>query len=88
MKYKLKDDVDFIKLDRYGYKYTGNYNRGEQWTKKVDDEVIRGIMIKGDWDNRKITFQFPYMNIKYPDIKIYIQDLIDANLVEEVNDNE
>lgn len=82
---KIKDNLDLNKLYVFGYEYTGNYNRGEQYTKKVEDKIIRGIMIKGDWDNRKICFQFPYMDIEYPDIKNYIQDLIKADLVEEVS---
>ena len=84
--WKIKDDVNLKVLYDYGFTYGGNYNRGDNWIRKVDDEVIRGIMIKGDWDNRKICFEFPYMKIQYPDIEDYIQDLIEAGLAEKVSD--
>lgn len=83
---KIKDNVDLKELEKYGFKYCGNYNRGDCWVRKVNDEVIRGIMVQGDWDNRKIYFEFPYMNIQYPNLKDYIKDLIVAGLVEKVED--
>ena len=83
---KIRNDIDLKELEKYGFEYHGNYNRGDNWIRKVDDEVIRGIMIIGDWDNRKICFEFPYMNIKYPPLENYIQDLIKDGLVEKVED--
>ena len=82
--YKLKDSIDIKTIKQFGYVYTGNYNRGDQWTKKIDNEVLRKITIHGDWDNRKIYFGFPYMKIKYPSIKKFILDLIKENMVEEL----
>lgn len=84
--YKLKSDVKLNVLREFGYKYVGNYNRGDQWLKKiniiVDGENLGGIEVQ-EW--REISFQFPYIkNIKYPSIEPYIQDLIKANLVEKV----
>jgi len=82
--YKIKDSVDIQQIKNYGYYYTGNVNRGEEYTKDIDDNQLRQIRIKGDWDNRKITYGFPYMDIEYPDIRKYIKDIIDAGLVEKV----
>lgn len=83
---KIKDNVDLRELEKFGFKYEGNYNRGDIWVRKVDDKVIRGIAIKGDWDNRNIVFEFPYMDIDYPNLEDYIKDLIQAGLVEKVGD--
>ena len=84
--YKLKSDVKLNVLAKFGYKYVGNYNRGDKWLKEiniiVDDKSLGGIEVQ-EWG--EISFQFPYIkNIKYPDIEPYIQDLIQAKLVEEI----
>lgn len=84
--YKLKENVNFNQLEQFGYKYTGNYNRGDQWEKEiniiVNNKNLGGILIQ-EW--RNIGFKFPYIkDIKYPNIEPYIQDLIQANLVEKV----
>ena len=81
--YKLKKGIELKKLQKFGYRYVGNYNRGDQWLKEiniiVDDKNLGGILIQ-EWG--EINFSFPYVkNIKYPDIEPYIQDLIKANLV-------
>lgn len=80
---KIKDNVDLKELRKFGYRYSGNVNRGEEWTKNIQDNIIRGIIIDGDWNNRKISFQFPYMDIKYPPIENFIKDLIQAGFVEK-----
>ena len=84
--YKLKSDVKLNVLAKFGYKYVGNYNRGDKWLKEtniiVDDKSLGGIEVQ-EWG--EISFQFPYIkNIKYPNIEPYIQDLIQADLVEKV----
>ena len=81
--YKLKEGIKLRKLQDFGYKYVGNYNRGDQWLKEidiiVDDKNLCGILIQ-EWG--EISFRFPFIkNIKYPDIEPYIQDLIKAGLV-------
>ncbi len=81
--YKLKEGIKLRKLQDFGYKYVGNYNRGDQWLKEiniiVDGKNLGGILVQ-EWG--EITFRFSYIkNIKYPDIEPYIQDLIKANLV-------
>lgn len=81
--YKLKEGIKLRKLQDFGYKYVGNYNRGDQWLKEIDIIVdgnnLGGILIQ-EWG--EIDFRFPYIkNIKYPDIEPYIQDLIQADLV-------
>lgn len=81
---KVKDDVDLKELKKFGYYYYGNENRGDRYVKDIDDNVIRAIIIDGDWNGRKIGFKYPYMKIEYPPIKNYIQDLIQAGLVEKV----
>jgi hypothetical protein len=83
---KIKDDTNLRELQKFGYKYTGNYNRGDRWEKDIDIIVdgknLGGILVQ-EW--KEICFKFPYIkDIKYPDIEIYIQDLIQANLVEKV----
>lgn len=87
MKYKIKNDVKLNELQKYGYKYTGNYNRGEVWEKEIDiiieNKNLGGILID---DFREISFKFPYVkDIKYPNIELYIEDLIQAGLVEKYN---
>ena len=81
--YKLKKGTKLRELQKFGYKYVGNYNRGGQWLKEiniiVDDKNLGGILIQ-EWG--EISFRFPYIkNIKYPYIEPYIQDLIKADLV-------
>lgn len=81
--YKLKEGIKLRKLQDFGYKYVGNYNRGDQWLKEiniiVDGKNLGGILVQ-EWG--EITFRFSYIkNIKYPNIEPYIQDLIKANLV-------
>ena len=83
---KIKDNVNLKQLENFGFEYKGNYNRGDVWVRKIDDKLIRGISIKGDWDNRIIEFEFPYMDIEYPNLEYYIQDLIEAGLVEKVGE--
>ena len=83
---KIKNDVKLNVLAKFGYKYVGNYNRGDKWLKEiniiVDDKSLGGIEVQ-EWG--EIGFQFPYIkNIKYPDIEPYIKDLIQAGLVEKV----
>lgn len=81
--YKLKEGIKLRKLQDFGYKYVGNYNRGDQWLKEIDiiidSKNLGGILIQ-EWG--EISFRFPFIkNIKYPDIEPYIQDLIKADLV-------
>lgn len=81
--YKLKEGIKLRKLQDFGYKYVGNYNRGDQWLKEIDIIVdgknLCGILIQ-EWG--EISFRFPFIkNIKYPNIEPYIQDLIKADLV-------
>ncbi len=83
--YKLKSDVKLNALNEFGYKYVGNYNRGDKWLKEINIIVggknLGGIEVQ-EWG--EISFQFPYIkDIKYPSIEPYIQDLIQTGLVEE-----
>ena len=83
--HKIKDNIKLDELQNFGYKYVGNYNRGDKWLKEiniiVDGKNLGGIEVQ-EW--REISFQFPYIkDIKYPSIELYIQDLIQAGLVEE-----
>ena len=85
---KIKDGIKLRELSNFGYKYVGNYNRGDRWLKEiniiVDGKNLGGILIQ-EWG--EISFRFPYIkDIKYPDIEPYIQDLIQANLVEKVSE--
>ena len=81
--YKLKEGIKLRKLQDFGYKYVGNYNRGDQWLKEIDIIIdgknLGGVLIQ-EWG--EISFRFPFIkNIKYPNIEPYIQDLIKADLV-------
>ena len=50
--YKLKKDIELRKLQDFGYKYVGDYNRGDQWLKEiniiVDGKNLGGILIQ-EW---------------------------------------
>lgn len=86
--FKIKDDVELRELMKYGFKYTGNYNRGDIYKREmyitVNGVNLDGIMVG---DSRKIGYIFPYIkNIEYPDIEIFIKDLIQAGLVEKVEE--
>lgn len=86
MRYKIKENIKLNELQKYGYKYTGNYNRGEVWEKEIDiiieNKNLGGILIN---DFREISFKFPYIkDIKYPNIEPYIEDLIQAGLVKKM----
>lgn len=81
--YKLRQGIKLRELQKFGYQYVGNYNRGDQWLKEiniiVDNKNLGGVLIQ-QWG--EISFRFPFIeNIKYPDIEPYIQDLIRAGLV-------
>lgn len=83
---KIKDEIKLRELQKYGYKYYGNYNRGDQWLKEqkiiIDGKDLGGILIQ-EWG--EISFRFPYIKeIIYPSIEPYIKDLIQAGLVEKV----
>ena len=83
---KIKDEIKLNELQKYGYKYVGNYNRGDKWLKElpiiIDGKDLGGIEVQ-EWG--EISFRFPYIkDIEYPNIEPYIQDLITAGLVEEV----
>lgn len=86
--YKIKGGIKLRELQKFGYKYVGNYNRGDQWLKEiniiVDGKNLGGILIQ-EWG--EISYEFPYIkDIKYPDIEQYIKDLIKADLVEKVEE--
>lgn len=81
--YKIKGGIKLRELQKFGYKYVGNYNRGDQWLKEiniiVDGKNLGGILIQ-EWG--EISYRFPYIkDIKYPNIELFIQDLIKADLV-------
>lgn len=81
--YKLRQGIKLRELQKFGYQYVGNYNRGDQWLKEiniiVDNKNLGGVLIQ---QCGEISFRFPFIkNIKYPDIEPYIQDLIRAGLV-------
>ena len=85
---KIKDDVDLKELEKFGFKYTGNYNRGDCWEREmyitVNGVRLDGIIVTF---SREISFLAPYRtDIKYPDIEIFIRDLIQAGLVEKAKE--
>lgn len=88
--FKIKDWVNLFEyLKPFGFVYCGNYFRGDNWERKMngidDDSPQNGIVIHGDWDNRKIYFMFPYRNnLENKSVKPFILDLIEAGIVENV----
>ena len=81
--YKLRQGIKLRELQKFGYKYVGNYNRGDQWLKEINiivgNKNLGGVLIQ-EWG--EISFRFPFIkNIKYPGIEPYRQDLIRAGLV-------
>ncbi|WP_161877880.1 hypothetical protein [Alkalibacterium sp. MB6] len=86
--YKIKNDVNLFKvLPQYGYLYTGNYYRGDNWQKVIkgifDKNPDNGIIIHGEWNNRRIKFKFPYRGTTESlDIKDFIPELFESGLVE------
>ena len=80
---KIKDNVDLKELEKYGFKNESNYNRGELYTRLINDNELKGIAINFE---RKITFMFPYSKKTFPRIEKYINDLIQAGLVEKVEE--
>lgn len=86
--FKIKDDVDLKELKKYGFKYTGNYNRGDIYERGMYI-TVNGVNLDGIkvGESREIGYIFPYIkNIKYPDIEIFIKDLMQAGLVEKVEE--
>ena len=83
----LRIKADRMKdLEKCGYHYTGNYNRGDCWTKEISDCIGDGILVQSEWANYNVSYLHPYKNVEYPPIKNYIQDLIQADMVEEVEE--
>ena len=84
---KIKDNVDLKELYKFGYKYYGNWTRGEVVKKEIAELKDKGDGISINFDiDRKIEFLHPYLEITYPNIELYIQDLIKAGLVEKVEE--
>lgn len=81
---KIKDNVDLKELERHGFENQGNYNRGELWTRPIDESDLTGIAVNFE---KKINFIFPYSRETFPPIEKYIDDLIKADLVEKVEDS-
>lgn len=84
MHYKIKDDVDLDILKKYGYERIGGINSIKRYVKETDDV---GVCIL--FDREIVWYYFPYILFVYNEKtnKQYIKDLIDAGLVEEVNDD-
>ena len=87
--YKIKNNIDLFKvLPTFGYEYIGNYNRGDNWLKIISGidemEPINGIVIHGDWNNRRLDFRVPYRGtVENLDILTFVPKLIKAGLIEE-----
>lgn len=82
---KIKDNVDLKELAKFGFKYTGNYNRGDRWERNGID-YMHDVMVQGDWANREITYSRPYVDLIRQPVETLIKDLIDNNLVEKVEE--
>ena len=79
MHYKIKDDVDWSVLEEYGYERVGI---SKNYVKDISDEIIICV----SFDREILWYIFPYrMCYLEEPHKQYIKDLIDAGLVEEVN---
>lgn len=80
--YKVCDDVDLRLLTKRGFKNISNFNRGECYERVDDTCPGGGIHIAGNWDDRRITFLFPYRDNLPPTVENYIRDLMADGLVE------
>lgn len=49
--YKLKEGIKLGKLQDFGYKYVGNYNRGDQWLKEIDI-IVDGKNFRWNFNTR------------------------------------
>ena len=83
--YKIKDAINSKVLYDFGFTYRGNWARGKLYQKEIPElkGIGDGISINFDM-GAEIHFIFPYMDIEYPNIENYIQDLIKAGYVEEL----
>ena len=79
---KIKADR-MCELEKFGYRYTGNYNRGDCWTKEIADCVGDGIIVQGEWAGYNVSYLHPYKDVGYPPIENYTQDLIAAGMMED-----
>lgn len=81
--FRIKTNVDPKVLYNFGFMYRGNWARGELYQKEIPELKGLGDGISINFDmGAEIHFIFPYMNIEYPNIENYIQDLIKAGYVE------
>ena len=78
---RIKDKFNLSNLSKYGFKYVGNWARGDMWEKAVNDKAVEKIIISGDWGNREINYGFPYRD-NLPPIHSFISDLIIDGIVE------
>lgn len=83
--FRIKTNVDPKVLYDFGFIYRGNWARGELYQKEIPalKGIGNGISINFDL-GAEIHLITPYMDIKYPDIENYIQDLIKTGYVEEL----
>lgn len=83
--FRIKANVNPKVLYNFGFIYRGNWARGKLYQKEIPElkGIGNGISINFDL-GAEIHFITPYMDIKYPDIENYIQDLIKAGYVEEL----
>ncbi len=84
-KYYLKDNIDFKNLEKFGY--ASNYN-GSYWYKFVTSRRIISILRYNRSIDDDVIDSTTYTGFKYEgeyrhQVKKYIQDLVQAGLVEE-----
>lgn len=82
--FRIKTNVDPKVLYNFGFVYRGNWARGKLYQKEIPELKGKGNGISINFDlGAEISFITPYMDIEYPNIENYIQDLIKAGYVEE-----
>lgn len=83
-KFRIKTNVDPKVLYDFGFKYKGNWARGKVYQKEIPELKGLGDGLSINFDmGAEIHFIIPYMDIEYPNIENYIQDLINLGYVEE-----
>ena len=85
MKWKLKDNIQFEELEKYGYMSWEKEDAEVRYFKLIPINGLLIVILK----DRIIDYQLPLFSlIKQEDIKIetFIEDLIKADLVEKVDD--
>lgn len=81
---KIKDNVDLKELEKFGFELDQSLDNGEYYWRNaclyIDNRIIKQMDMYNPFSEVDYEFDIYYVNILY--------DLIKADLVEKVEDNE